>query len=276
MLKFIASDMDGTLLDSNGFMSEEIYDIITELKDMGIIFAAASGRQLESLKKRFMPVDNDIIYLAENGNYVLYKGEELYSNVLKRETVDEVIEAIRGIDKSTAFLCGKKHAYAVDEKLIKFMRQPIFGYDIVKVNDFSEVKDDILKISLFDSVDPRERSLKILAPKYENKLNMAVSGYNSLDIMSIGASKGTALKEIFSKFGINKNEAIAFGDNFNDIEMLEEVGVSYAMGNAEEYVKSKALHVIGSNNENAVIETLKRIIEEIHLDEEGCKPRIGL
>lgn len=276
MLKFIASDMDGTLLDSNGCMSEEIYEIIMQLKSLGIIFAAASGRQLESLKKRFMPVDDDIIYLAENGTYVLYKGEELYSNVLERETVDEIIESINGIEKSVAFLCGKKHAYAVDEDLVKFMRQPIFGYDIVKVNDFSEVKDDILKISLFDCVDPRERSLKILGPKYKDKLYMAVCGYNCLDIMNMGASKGTAIKEIFRKFGINKNESIAFGDNYNDIEMLQEVGKSYAMGNAEAYVKSRASHIIGSNNENAVIETLKRIVEEIHLDEKGCQPRIGL
>ncbi len=276
MLKFIASDMDGTLLDSDGRMNEEIYNIISELKNLGVLFAAASGRQLESLKKRFMPVDDDIIYLAENGTYVVYKGKELYSNVLDKATVKEVVETIKSIDKSAAFLCGKKHAYAEDDSLIEFMRQPIFGYDIVKVNDFLDVDDDILKISLFDSVDPRERSFKILGPKYENKLYMAVSGYNCLDFMSMGASKGTAIKEICKKFGIKKSESIAFGDNFNDIEMLESVGESYAMGNAEEFVKSKAEHVIGSNNENAVIETLKSIIEEIHFNEEGCKPRIGL
>lgn len=264
MLKFIASDMDGTLLDGNGYMSEEIYSIISGLKELGILFAAASGRQLESLKKRFMPVDNDIIYLAENGTYVVYKGEELYSNVLDRDTVIELVGAVRKIDKSAAFLCGKKHAYAEDDSLIEFMRQPIFGYDIVKVNNFLDVDDDILKISLFDSVDPRERSFKILGPKYKNKLYMAVSGYNCLDIMNMGASKGTAIQEIFKKFGINKSESLAFGDNFNDIEMLEAVGASYAMGNAEKYVKSKADHIIGSNNENAVIETLKSIIEEIH------------
>jgi len=276
MLKFIASDMDGTLLDSSGHMDEEIYNIISELKSMGILFAVASGRQLESLKKRFTPADNDIIYLAENGTYVVYKGQELYSNVLDRNTVREVVESVKEIDNCSSFLCGKKCAYAEDDSLIEFMRQPIFGYDIVKVDDFLDVEDDILKISLFDSVDPREGSYKILGPKYNNKLYMAVSGYNCLDIMSKGASKGTALKEIFKNFGINKSETIAFGDNYNDVEMLDAVGVSYAMRNAEEFVKGKSSYVIGSNDENAVVETLKSIIEEIRFNEKGCKPRIGL
>lgn len=263
MLKLIASDMDGTLLDSKGYMSEEIYDIIRELKNMGITFVAASGRQLESLKKRFKSVDDDIIYLAENGTYVVYKGEELYSSVLDRQIVDDVIKSIRDIDKSAAFLCGKKHAYAEDDELIEFMRQPVFGYDMIKVNNFSDVDDDVLKISLFDSIDPRMRSFKILGPKYEDRLYMAVSGYNCLDIMSKNASKGTAIREIFKRFGINKDEAIAFGDNYNDIEMLEAVGESYAMENAEEYVKNKAANIIGSNDDNAVIETIKSIIKEI-------------
>lgn len=263
MLKLIASDMDGTLLDSKGYMSEEIYDIIRELKDRGIMFTAASGRQLESLKKRFKPVDDDIIYLAENGTYVVYQGEEIYSNILERKIVDDVVKSIRAIDQSAAFLCGKRHAYAENDELIQFMRQPVFGYDIVKVSSFSDVDDDILKISLFDSVDPRMRSFKILGPQYEDRLYMAVSGYNCLDIMSKGASKGTAIREIFKRFGICKDEAIAFGDNYNDIEMLEAVGESYAMGNAEEDVKNKATHVIGKNDDHAVVETMKSIIEEI-------------
>ena len=60
MIKLIATDMDGTLLDSQGNMDDEIYDIIEKLKEMGIRFVAASGRQLMSLKKRFVPVDDVI------------------------------------------------------------------------------------------------------------------------------------------------------------------------------------------------------------------------
>ena len=67
MIKLIATDMDGTLLDSEGRLNIEIYDIIEKLKSMGIMFAAASGRQLMSLKRKFFPVDDDVIYIAENG-----------------------------------------------------------------------------------------------------------------------------------------------------------------------------------------------------------------
>lgn len=264
MIKLIASDMDGTLLNNRGELDNEIYDIINRLKELGIIFTAASGRQLESLKKRFLPVDNDIIYLAENGTYVVYKGEEIYSNVMNRNIVEELVDKIKNIGDCACFLCGKKRAYCENDELIEFMRQPIFGYDIVKINDISEIDDDILKVSLFDSVDPRERSYKILEPEYRGRMYLATSGYNCLDIMNIDASKGTAIKEICRKFGIDKKDTVSFGDNYNDLEMFAETGMSYAMLNADEYVRNKADKVIGSNDENAVIETLKGIIEEIH------------
>lgn len=74
MIKLIATDMDGTLLNSNGELNEEIYSIVGRLKGMGIKFAAASGRQLMSLKRKFEPVDEDIIYIAENGAYALDRG----------------------------------------------------------------------------------------------------------------------------------------------------------------------------------------------------------
>ena len=92
---------------------------------------------------------------------------------------------------------------------------------------------------------------------------MTLSGYNSLDFLNIDVNKGTALKHIRELYGIEKEETIAFGDNYNDIEMFDEVGISFAMLNADEYVRSRAKYVIGSNDENSVLKTLKSIIKEI-------------
>ena len=126
-----------------------------------------------------------------------------------------------------------------------------------------DIDEDIFKIGLFDTTDPRESSMKIMLPKFKDRVHMTLSGYNSLDFLNIDVNKGTALKHIRELYGIEKEETIAFGDNYNDIEMFDEVGISFAMLNADEYVRSRAKYVIGSNDENSVIKTLKSIIKEI-------------
>ncbi len=263
MIRLIATDMDGTLLDSEGRLDSEIYEIIKELKDMGIMFAAASGRQLMSLKRKFEPVDDDIIYIAENGGYAVKNDEELYVNAMDRDVVCEILDTAEEIENVSLFLCGKKYSYTNIPELAEIMRKPVFGYEIKCVDDLKSVDEDIFKIGLFDTVDPRERSLKIMKPKFKGRVHMTLSGYNSLDFLNIDVNKGVALKNIMERYGIKKEEAVAFGDNFNDIEMFDEVGHSYAMLNADEYVRSRAKTVIGTNDENSVIKTIKSIIEEI-------------
>ena len=263
MIKLIATDMDGTLLDSQGSMDDEIYDIIEKLKEMGIRFVAASGRQLMSLKKRFVPVDDDVIYIAENGGYAVYRDRELYLNALDRNTVNDRLETAGEVKGASVFLCGKTYAYTDKPELAELMRKPIFGYEIKCIQSLMDIDENIFKIGLFDTTDPRESSMKIMLPKFKDRVHMTLSGYNSLDFLNIDVNKGTALKHIRELYGIEKEETIAFGDNYNDIEMFDEVGISFAMLNADEYVRSRAKYVIGSNDENSVLKTLKSIIKEI-------------
>ena len=189
--------------------------------------------------------------------------EELYVNAMDRDVVCEILDTAEEIENVSLFLCGKKYSYTNIPELAEIMRKPVFGYEIKCVDDLKSVDEDIFKIGLFDTVDPRERSLKIMKPKFEGRVHMTLSGYNSLDFLNIDVNKGVALKNIMERYGIKKEEAAAFGDNFNDIEMFDEVGHSYAMLNADEYVRSRARTVIGTNDENSVIKTIKSIIEEI-------------
>ena len=85
MIKFIATDMDGTLLNSKKELSPEFYDVFEELKKRDILFAAASGRQYYTLAKEFNDIKDDMLFIAENGTFVVYKGKELVVNGLDRE-----------------------------------------------------------------------------------------------------------------------------------------------------------------------------------------------
>ena len=97
MIKLIASDMDGTLLNDKNEIHEEFYKVFQELKKKNIIFAAASGRQYYNLAKRFEKIKDDMMFIAENGTFVVYKGEELLLNALDKETAIELIKIGRDI-----------------------------------------------------------------------------------------------------------------------------------------------------------------------------------
>ena len=86
MIKLIASDLDGTLLyGRDNTVSEEMFEMIREMKQKGIIFAAASGRQYHNLKKLFAPVWEDMAFICENGAAVFYKDQLIAEQVVPKE-----------------------------------------------------------------------------------------------------------------------------------------------------------------------------------------------
>ena len=82
MIKLIATDMDGTLLNSNNEIHNDFYDVFSTLKEKEIIFAAASGRQYYNLVEKFKDIKDDMMFIAEYGTFVVYKGKELIFNSL--------------------------------------------------------------------------------------------------------------------------------------------------------------------------------------------------
>ena len=95
MIKLVASDLDGTLL-LNGAQSlpEELFPLIKELKELGILFVAASGRQYANMKRMFAPVVDDMAFIAENGGLAIQNEKVLYQDSFPKELVREIVEAI--------------------------------------------------------------------------------------------------------------------------------------------------------------------------------------
>ena len=93
MIKFIATDMDGTLLNSNNEIHADFYPMFQSLKEKDIIFAAASGRQYYNLLERFKDIKDDMMFIAENGTFVVYKGKyyERYKIVEDLTSIDDDI-----------------------------------------------------------------------------------------------------------------------------------------------------------------------------------------
>mgnify|MGYP005772283155 CR=1 FL=1 len=265
MIKLIASDMDGTLLNDNKEMDSEIDAVLEELNKKQIHFVAASGRQRNSLEKLFEKHLKDVTIVAENGAYVVHDGKELYASCMPQQLVEQVLKELYQLQGIDIQLCTRQHCYTNSVDLYENLRSPKFHYDIVLVEDFSHVKEDIIKISLVDTSykGASEYSFPLLSQSLADKVEIAVSGFDCVDIVNKGVSKGTAIEALQNMWHITPEETMAFGDHFNDVQMLQRAKYSFAMKKADPGVKAYANYIAGDNNENAVTTEIKKYIFEV-------------
>ncbi len=241
MIKLIASDMDGTLLQ-NGIrqVSREQLSIIKELTDAGIMFAPASGRQYINLMRNFEPVRDKLIYICENGSFVKYKGETIYKKSLDRNLGLAIMEDIYKRDGCEVLLSGEETSYIMpksesyEEHMVNYVKN-----DVTVVRSFHEVKEDFIKISVY-AQDGICNHSQYFHNKWSGYVKDTVSGACWQDFVMKGVHKGNALACIQERFNINVSETMAFGDNYNDIEMFGRAYYSYAMNSAADDVKKAA------------------------------------
>ena len=259
-IKLIAADMDGTLLDSKGILSPDFFSVFESLRKAGITFVAASGRQYYNLLKLFDSIKDEIIFIAENGTYVVFHSQELLVVDIPAEDIREVIREVRKIEGAYPVLCGKSRAYIEDEypDFVKQARTYYEKCDIVP--DLLEVSNDkFLKIAVYDFNGSAINSYPILQ-HFDDSLKVVVSGQNWLDISHQEANKGNALKFIQDYLAVKAEECMAFGDQMNDAEMLQAVSHSYAMANASKDLKLFSRYTAPSNDADGVLSVVREII----------------
>jgi len=253
MIKLIATDMDGTLLNDNGIINEKMFDLIHDLNDKDIKFAAASGRFYSQLSKNFENVNTDMIFIAHNGALVKYnnKGETLYSNSIDKKLIDSVINLNPELGEEL-FLAAENEAYIVNPSKDMLNKFTLFEVPAVILKSFSELKTPIYKITYYMAHGVNTSIVDFLKENLNDKLEFVVSGDKWVDIMNKGISKGNALKILQEKFTINKKNTMVFGDYYNDLTMFKAAHHSYAMENSPEDVKKHANFIAESNNKDGV------------------------
>ena len=115
MIKLIATDMDGTFLDSSKRFSMEFFDIFEELRKKNIKFVIASGNQYFRLYQKFLPISNEMYFIGENGSYIAKGANLIATNTLKKEQVQAVIQLVESHPELNMILCGVKSAYCLNE-----------------------------------------------------------------------------------------------------------------------------------------------------------------
>lgn len=250
MIKAIASDLDGTLL-LNGAqaLNPEIFDIIAQLKEHGIHFISASGRQLASQYNLFKPVVNEISYIAENGAVCVYEGETIIVSEMDRELILCITQEICKRPGCKPLVSCPSTCYILDndEDFYYHVSQEMHNHT-TKIARFEDIKEPFLKLAFFE--DDVTESSKYFRELFKNEAKVITSGNEWVDFMPFDTNKATALKLLLHKMGISPDEVISFGDQQNDVEMLTLTATSYAMAKAVPEAKACADFITESVEES--------------------------
>ncbi|WP_137843002.1 Cof-type HAD-IIB family hydrolase [Microbacterium sp. 2FI] len=262
-LRLIAVDMDGTLLDGAGRIPEALWPLLDRLHERGILFAPASGRQLATLQRAFSDHASEMVFIAENGGYVVQGGAEVSSASMDPSFAVSLLGRLRELARRGAdigvVLCGKRSAYVerTDADFLAEARKYYAKLEIV--DDLRAVDDQVLKVAIFDFADA-----EATAPAFDDLQSthqVVVSGHHWIDIMNTGVNKGVALARLQESLGIARAETAVFGDYLNDLEMMDAADLSFAMANAHPDVLARARHTAPSNVESGVITTIGKLLD---------------
>lgn len=262
MIKWIISDMDGTLLIDNNRLPDDFDEIMTMLKQHGIMFSPASGRQYQALVAHFPKYKDDLLFISENGTYVCQHNKELFSFTLPDSVVQKIINETNKLPGISIVLSGKKGGYIISKDKAFHDELNLYYTQYKVLDDFSNIDDEIIKIAICDchQHDAKHTVYDKLIP-FANDMQVVLSSEIWVDIIPLGASKGTAIQKLQKQLNIKPEECVAFGDYLNDYEMMQSVYYSYAMENAIPELKKVARFIAPPNYENGVTTTIRNLLE---------------
>lgn len=258
MIRLIATDLDETILPEGTFtLNPEYPEVIRALSRKGILFVAASGRHSTSIRRLLKDVQDDVVILAGNGSVSIYQGRTIDVRPLDYNLYLETLSAMRKIDESLILTDHAECVWtdSVREDLVSWIRD---GYRVrlERCPDLEKIEPPILKCAMYVESDAAHCAAKF-RDRFGDQANIVAAGAKWVDVVANGADKGSALGRIQEHFGIRPEETAAFGDNENDIGMLQRAEYSFAVENARPQVKEAAREVIGPMKADAVLEKLK-------------------
>ncbi len=259
MIKLIASDIDGTLIpDSTPNLYPEIEEEIRSLVCRGVLFCAASGRQLTSIRNVFRNVADEICYIAENGAHIHYQGKDLAVISMQREYTEQIVRQLRRLGPEYPFVVSTPHGSLIETQEPDFLDLMTYGYHnrFRCVKDVLEGEEQILKIAVYHPGSIRQLGEKELIPAWRESVQVCVAGEEWVDFMDVSVDKGNALRRLQELFGIRREETMAFGDNTNDIGLMKAAAYSYAVENARPEVKAAAEYVCPSYEQKGVYQAI--------------------
>ncbi len=266
MIKLIACDLDGTLLDGNHEITNDNRQVIEELKEKDIPFVIATGRIYPSAAVFSKDLELTTPIIACNGAVIK---DPIADRILYHFPVatDSMLEMIRICKKHDIYF----HIYTLDTVYAERNERLILEYNewkekdpercLVKTAVVSDIvpiiKENVVyKLGIFVDEDGAEEAYEELVkiPGITSCFSLSTL----VDLFNEEASKGVAVGKLSEMYGFRKEEVMALGDNENDISMLKHAGLGIAMNDAREQVKAAANEVTESNENSGVAIAIRK------------------
>ena len=258
--KLIAADMDGTLLDDKKIITPRNLAAIKKAMADGAIFAFSTGRPPIAVEPYRKIIGENVPVIAYNGAMVVLGENDIFFNqTLTKEQATIILEHVRKYN-TMACIWSKNRLYVTelgaraDKYKINVMTEPVLFDDPEAI-----INQGITKFLWYDTAERTALFRQELAEQFK-KIGLTVCPSTSeyLEFFSSNVSKALSLERIAKHYGIKREEIIAFGDNFNDLEMIEYAGLGVAMQNAPDGVKAAADFVTVSNNDDGIAYVLEK------------------
>lgn len=289
MYKLLAIDLDGTLLNSYGEISEENKKAILEAKAQGIEVVLASGRIVDSVKRMAEEVDTKKYLIAGNGTVIMSIEDNkiIHENFIPKEKALEIIE----ICKANSMFCNvytqkgiiapslnhnvqvyyyensqkqeeKRTNINIVQDIYEYVKEintsPISKINICDDNKiiFDRITNMLGKIDDVSIIGTEHASKRVIRSGTE----YVCLQYYYTEITNKEANKWDAIKKIADRLGIREEEIAVIGDNINDEKMIQKAALGIAMGESSDTLKNKADKVTLDNNNDGVAYAIRNYI----------------
>ena len=241
----IITDLDATLLRTDKTISSYSVSIFSRCHEQGIKIAFATARPLNMTTdySKDIPIDG---LVATNGAFIYANGKIIHEYALPIETSRALLAEL-GACPNVLRISARKH----DKRYLS--TPPSNGTDVFC--DFKTPLDETFSHLSFRTDD--DAFAAAIIAKYPELNIYHVTGENLYDIGAVDCTKASGIRELAAFFGIQIANIVAFGDDFNDIEMLQECGISVAVANAIDEAKAAAACICDSNDEDGVAKWLE-------------------
>ena len=269
MIKLVAIDMDGTLLNSKKELLEETKQYFKEFhtKETETLLVLCTGRPETGIR----PYLKDLGYLEENHYIISQNGANIYESQTGKRIMDAFVDSEK-IQKWIEF--GKKHGvsvmgagvdyyYSIDEDPTEWMEfdVKIVNGSIKRITKEESLSTDFYKLLLLGDEEQLNEFETLIPKEWRDEFYVVRSQKYLVEVLTKGVNKAFGLEKLATKLNIKPSEIAAIGDAANDIEMLKYAGLAIAMGNASEEVKAISDTVTDTNENNGVIKAIDTLIQ---------------